>query len=176
MTEEEKAKKLLGIISEGKTEKVLNLEEFEKELDIEELYKLKEYDNFRKLLISMKDKNFPYVSYLEGGFEAFHQECLNYKIELVEHDSKICKLCKNKKSKIKDGKLHKKHFDKNISETFWKNKFISMNELNVLLSNEKNVILICSIRKFKTKYYFNEESEIFILFLFDKNFIEIYNK
>jgi len=176
MTEEEKAKKLLGIISEGKTEKVLNLEEFEKELDIEELYKLKEYDNFRKILISMKDKNFPYVSYLEGGFEAFHQECLNYKIELVEHDAKICKLCKNKKSKIKDGKLNKKHFDKNISETFWKNKFISMNELNVLLSNEKNVILICSIRKFKTKYYFNEESEIFILFLFDKNFIEIYNK
>jgi len=176
MTEEEKSKKLLGIISEEKTEKVLNLEEYEDKLDYEELYKLKEYDNFRKLLISMKDKNFPYVSYLEGGFEAFHQECLNYKIELVEHTPKICKLCKNKNSKIKDGKLPKKHLNKNISETFWKNKFISMNELNILLSNEKNVILICSIRKFKTKYYFNEESEIFILFLFDKNFIEIYNK
>jgi hypothetical protein len=94
MTEEEKSKKLLGIISEEKTEKVLNLEEYEDKLDYEELYKLKEYDNFRKLLISMKDKNFPYVSYLEGGFEAFHQECLNYKIELVEHTPKICKLCK----------------------------------------------------------------------------------
>jgi hypothetical protein len=176
MTEEEKSKKLLGIISEEKTEKVLNLEEYEDKLDYEELYKLKEYDNFRKLLISMKDKNFPYVSYLEGGFEAFHQECLNYKIELVEHTPKICKLCKNKNSKIKDGKLPKKHLNKNISETFWKNKFISMNELNAFLSNEENTILICSIRKFKTRYYFNEESEIFIIFLFDKNFIEIYNK
>ena len=54
MTEEEKSKKLLGIISEEKTEKVLNLEEYEDKLDYEELYKLKEYDNFRKLLISMK--------------------------------------------------------------------------------------------------------------------------
>ena len=175
-TEVEKTKKLLGIINKGKTEKVLNIEEYEKNLNYDELYKLKEYDNFRKLLISMKDKNFPYVSFLEGGFEALHEECLNYKIELVEHDSKICNLCQNKNSKNKEVKINKKPFDKNISQTFWKNKFISINELNKFLSNEENTILICSIRKFKTKYYINEESEIFILFLFDKNFIEIYNK
>ena len=175
-TEVEKTKKLLGIINKGKTEKVLNIEEYEKNLNYDELYKLKEYDNFRKLLISMKDKNFPYVSFLEGGFEALHEECLNYKIELVEHDSKICNLCQNKNSKNKEVKINKKPFDKNISQTFWKNKFISINELNKFLSNEENTLLICSIRKFKTKYYINEESEIFILFLFDKNFIEIYNK
>ena len=176
MTEEEKAKQLLGLIKEEKSEKVLNLEEFEKDLDYQELYKLKEYDNFRKILNSMRDKNFPYVSYLEGGFEAFHQECLNYKIELVEHDSNLCKLCLNKDIKHKDNKLHKKPFDKKMSENLWKNKLISINEINAFLTNKENIILICFLHKFKNNYYLNEEIEIFILFLFDKNAIEIYNK
>ena len=65
----------------------------------QELFKLKEYDNFRKILNSLRDRNFPYVSYLEGGFEAFHQECLNYNIDLVEHDKSLCKLCIKKKTK-----------------------------------------------------------------------------
>ena len=117
-TEEEKVKKILGLMNEGKTEKVLNIKDFENDLDYDELYKLKEYDNFRKLLIAMKEKNFPYVSYLEGGFEALHQECLNYKIELVEHDSEACKLCLNKNTKIKNGKISKKPLVKKISETF----------------------------------------------------------
>ena len=176
MTEEERIKKLLGIIKYEKSEKVLNLKEFKEDLDSIELYKLKEYDNFRKILNSMKDKNFPYVSFLEGGFEDLHQECLNYKIELVEHDSKICKLCQNKNTSNKEAKITKKPIDKKISENLWKNKLISMKEINAFLSNKENIILIGSLRKFKTKYFFNEEFEIFILFLYDKNVIEIYNK
>ena len=52
---------------------------------------------------------------------------------------------------------------------------ISINELNKFLSNKQNVILICSIQKFKNKFY-NEKIEIFLIFLYDKNIIEIYNK
>ena len=175
-TEEERAKKILGLIDEGKTEKVLNIKDFENNLDYDELYKLKEYDNFRKLLIAMKDKNFPYVSYLEGGFEALHQECLNYKIELVDHDSEACKLCLNKNTKIKNGKISKKPLVKKISETFWKNKYISMNELNNYLANEENIILICCLRKFINKHYIGDECEVFILFIFDNKSIQIYTK
>ena len=176
-TEFERTKMMLGIIKEEKTEKVLNLDIVENGLNLKELYKLKEYDNFRKILNSLRDRNFPYVSYLEGGFEAFHQECLNYNIDLVEHDKSLCKLCKNKKTKNKnkDKKSNKIQVDKNISETLWKNKMISINELNVFLSHEENVILICSLRKFKNKF-FSEKHEIFLIFLFDKKMIEIYDK
>ena len=176
ISEEEKTKKFLGIEDGGKKEKELNIKDFENKLDNDELFKLKEYDNFRKILISMKDKNFPYVSYLEGGFEALHQECVNYKIELFEHDSKMCKLCLNKKSKIKNEKISKKPLDKKISETFWKNKYISMDEINKYLSNLENIILICCLRQFNNKHYIGLEYEVFILFLFDKNNIQIYNK
>ena len=170
---EKRKKMLLGIIDDEKIEKILNLEGVEKDLNLKELYQLKEYDNLRKILNSLRDKNFPYVSYLEGGFEALHQECLNYNIELVEHDENKCILCNAKKCKKKD--LEKIHFDKNISENLWKNKMISINELNKFLSNKQNVILICSIQKFKNKFY-NEKIEIFLIFLYDKNIIEIYNK
>ncbi len=175
-TEVERKKMLLGIIKSEKSEKILNLEGIEKNLNLEDLYKLKEYDNLRKILNSMKDKNFPYISYLEGGFEALHQETLNYNIDLVEHDFKKCFLCKNKNKKNKEGKVNKKHVDKNISESLWKNKMISMNELNSFLSYIKNIILICSLRKFKTKYFYNENIELFIIFLFDKKVIEIYSQ
>ena len=178
-TELERTKMMLGIIKEEKTEKVLNLDIVENGINLKELYKLKEYDNFRKILNSLRDKNFPYVSYLEGGFEDFHQECLNYNIDLVEHDKTICKLCQNKKAKYKekksDKKLNKIQVDKNISETLWKNKMISINELNVFLSHEENVILICALRKFKSTFY-AEKHEIFIIFLFDKKMIELYDK
>ena len=178
-TELERTKMMLGIIKEEKTEKVLNLDIVENGINLKELYKLKEYDNFRKILNSLRDKNFPYVSYLVGGFEDFHQECLNYNIDLVEHDKTICKLCQNKKAKYKekksDKKLNKIQVDKNISETLWKNKMISINELNVFLSHEENVILICALRKFKSTFY-AEKHEIFIIFLFDKKMIELYDK
>ena len=169
----ERTKMILGIIKEEKTEKVLNLDMVESGLNLKELYKLKEYDNFRKMLNSMRDRNFPYISYLEGGFKALHQECLNYNIELVEHDKLKCKLCLYKNVKNKDNKLNKIQADKNISETLWKNKMISINELNVFLSHKENVILICSMRKFKNKFY-SDKHEVFIIFLFDKKMIEIY--
>ena len=174
-TEYERTQMMLGIIKEEKTEKVLNLDIVENGLNLKELFKLKEYDNFRKILNSLRDRNFPYVSYLEGGFEAFHQECLNYNIDLVEHDKSLCKLCIKKKTKNKDNKSNKIQVKKNISEILWKNKMISINELNVFLSHEENVILICSLRKFKNKFY-SEKHEIFLIFLFDKQMIEIYDK
>ena len=175
VSEAKRKKMLLGIEKDEKIEKVLDLKGVENDLDLKELYKLKEYDNFRKILNSMRDRNFPYVSYLKGGFESLHQESLNYNIDLVEHDPSICKLCTHKKKKHKSNKVGKKHLNKNISETLWKNNLISINELNGFLSYKENIILICSLHRFKTKFY-NQKLEIFIIFLFDKNFIEIYNK
>ena len=174
-----KKKMLFGVIETQKSEKKLNLEDAERNLDLKEIYRLKEYDNLRKLMISMKNNNFPYVSYLEGGFEALHQESINYNIELVDHDKKKCKLCQKKIKETKEEKQYKKLNSEekilNISDTLWKNKkVISEKELNSFFCNENNVVLICNLRKYKNKYYHKNDIDLFVAILFDKKIIEIY--
>ena len=126
-------------------------------------------------MISMKKNNFPYVSYLEGGFEALHRESLCYNIELVNHNKQECKLCK----KIKKEKQYKKSNTEeqisNISNTLWNNiKVITTKELNKFFTNEDNIVLVCSLIRYKNKYFHKNEIEVFIVFLFDKKSIEIY--
>ena len=174
-----KKKILFGVVEAQKEEKILNLEDAQKNLDLKELYKLKEYDNLKKIIIKMKNNNFPYVSYLEGGFEALHQESLNYNIELVDHNSKKCRLCKKIKKESKEEKIYKKLNTEekiiNISNTLWKNeKTITAQELNSFFSNDNNIVLVCGLTKYKTKYFHKNEVEVFVAILFDKNIIEIY--
>ena len=174
-----KKKILFGVIEAEKSEKQLNLKDAEKNLDLKEIYKLKEYDNLRKIIIAMKKKNFPYVSYLEGGFEVLHSQSLNYNIELVDHNSKICKLCKKlqKETDIKRyyKKLKTENKIMNISSSLWKNKkVITEKELNSLFSNEKNIVIVCSLKKYKNKYFLKKEIEVFLAILYDKSIIEIY--
>ena len=174
-----KKKILFGVVESQKQEKILNLEDAEKNLDLKEIYKLKEYDNLRKIMISMKKNNFPYVSYLEGGFDALHRESLYYNIELVNHKIKECKLCKKKEKETLEEKKYKRlnTEDKisNISNILWKNdKIITEKELNSFFSNENNIVLVCNMNKYKTKYFHKNEIEIFIAILYDKKIIEIY--
>jgi hypothetical protein len=149
-------------------------------LDLNEVYKLKEYDNLRKIMIEMKNNNFPYVSYLEGGFEGLHRESLKYKIELVDHDKNKCKLCKKiqRKETFEEKQFKKLKSEEktiNLSETLWKNgKVITEKELNCFFSNENNVVLICNLIKYKEKYYHKGDIEIFIAIFFDKKIIEFY--
>ena len=62
-----------------------------------ERYKLKEYDNMKKLLISLLENNYPYISFIYGGFEEIHEQISQYKIDiyLLNHD-KDCEICKKK--------------------------------------------------------------------------------
>ena len=174
-----KKKILFGVVENQKQEKILNLEDAEKNLDLKEIYKLKEYDNLRKIMISMKKNNYPYVSYLEGGFEALHRESINYDIELVNHKSKECKLCK----KIKKESLEEKQFKRlntedkisSISNALWKtDTIITEKELNSFFSHENNIVLVCNLNKYKTKYFHNNEIQVFIAILYDKKIIEVY--
>ncbi len=169
---------LFGVIEAQKEEKMINLEDAEKNLDLVEMYKLKEYDNLKRIMTAMKNNNFPYVSYLEGGFEALHRESLKYKIELVDHDKTKCLLCKNIKKNESNKhlkKLKSEEIKLNISETLWKNrKIITEKDLSSFFTNEKNVLLICNLLKHKRKSYHKGDIEIFIVFFFDKKIIEFY--
>ena len=178
---------LFGVIEIQKKEKTLNLSDTQ-DLNLEEIYKLKEYDNIRKIINSMKNKNFPYISYLEGGFKELHDESLDYKIELVGHSKKKCLLCiknKNKKDNkinkilskliIKKEKNEEKEDKDNISDSLWKSPTtINSNQIGVLLNNKKNILLYCCLSKFKNKLYHNKNFKVYVFILFDKKSIDIY--
>lgn len=63
--------------------------------------KLKEYDNFKKLITNFIKKKYKYVSYVIGGFEKIHEESVRYNIPLLNHDDN-CYLCKKKNKRKKD--------------------------------------------------------------------------
>lgn len=63
--------------------------------------KLKEYDNFKKLISNFIKKKYKYVSYVIGGFEKIHDDSIRYNIPLLNHDDN-CYLCKKKNKRKKD--------------------------------------------------------------------------
>lgn len=78
--------------------------------------KLKEYDNFRKLIYNFMRKKYKYVSYVFGGFAKIHEESTRFNIPLLNHDEN-CNLCKTKTKKTLD--LFSENFlssNKKISE------------------------------------------------------------
>ena len=185
-SDKERKKMLFGVIEMQKSEKILNLTDTHS-LNLKEIYKLKEYDNIRKIINSMKNKNFPYISYLEGGFEALHDECLNYKIELIGHEKRRCLICinnNNKKTKenlflklinikIKSEEKVEKDNISNISDSLWKTKTtINSSQIGLLLNNNKNILLYCCLRKYKNKIYKN--FKVYVFFIFEKKMIDIY--
>jgi len=181
MTSEKERKKMLaGIIETEKIEKKLDLSDA-KNLNLEEIYKLKEYDNYRKIINAMKNKNYPYVSYLEGGFEALHKEYSNYNLELISHDKSKCKLCQEKKNETKNNFISKifgkKNKASNASNILWKNeKKVTKEYLDIFFTNENNVVFFCSMHKYKNKTYHNKDYELLVAVLFEKKSIEIYKK
>ena len=179
INEIEKRKMLFGMIENQKEEKKLNLIDA-KNLNVREIYKLKEYDNLRRVMNSLRENNFQYVSYLEGGFEALHNECLKNKIELVSHNKNKCFLCNNtneEKDKIFSFFNNIEDEKPNISDSLWKNKKkINVNQLDSFLLNKNNMIFFCFLRRYKTKTYHNKDFGLCVPILFDKETIEIYKK
>ena len=88
---------MFGLIKQQKIDKQLSLKDAQKDLTWKEIYKLKEYDNFRNTLKTMEKENFPYVGYVYGGFNEVHEESLKYDYELLLHNGDKCFLCQEKK-------------------------------------------------------------------------------
>ena len=74
-----------------KVNKELNKTKTEK-ISLKEQYKLKEYDNLKKLLVALLKFNYPYVSFVYGGFHAIHDLSIKYEISLLNHDPN-CDIC-----------------------------------------------------------------------------------
>ena len=181
LTELDKKKMMFGLIKQSKIVKKLNLDDAQKNLTWKEIYKLKEYDNFRNTLKTMQKENFPYVGYVYGGFEGVHEESFKYDYELLFHDEKQCLLCQEKKKKKykrrKSKKEQKKEetFKNIISGSLWEHKEkIKYNQVNELYKEKNIKTYIAILSKYKGKDYENEKIKLLIILLLDEYIIELH--
>ena len=129
-------------------------------------YKLKEYNNFKNLLNILLQNNYPYISFIYGGFESIHEDIKNYddEIFLLNHDDKNCDLCKKMK-KIKKNKTDIKisnNIDvKNINDE--SNLIqLTISDVTDMYNNAKFTPRSCKLIKFNDVIY-KEQAILVIL-------------
>ena len=181
LSELDKKKMLFGLIKQQKVDKELNLEDAQKNLTWREIYKLKEYDNFRNTLKIMQKQNFPYVGYVYGGFDEVHEESFKFNFELLFHNEENCYLCKEKKAKRNKRRQSKRERRKDeeikneIKDTLWEHKVkIKYSKISELYPKDKSSIHICILSRYKNKNYENDNMKILITLLNDEYIMELY--
>ena len=182
VSELDKKKMMFGLIKQRKIDKKLNLEDAQKNLIWKEIYKLKEYDNFRNVLKTMQKENFPYVGYVYDGFNEVHDMSIKFGYELLFHNPKNCMLCLEKNNKdIEKRKMSKKEIEKEekiknvISESLWEHKTkIIYSKINEIYSERKNYTFLCILIKYKNKVYKNIKQKVLIILLPDEFSIEFF--
>ena len=114
-----------------KTDKEIN-RDLVKKISQKEKLKLKEYDNMKKLLLSLLENGFPYISFLYGGFESIHEQISEYNTDifLLEHD-KNCEICKLKEQN------NSNFFSTNIKKIIKKSKSF-MNKIELIKDKDKD--------------------------------------
>ncbi|KAL4472537.1 hypothetical protein ABPG74_018486 [Tetrahymena malaccensis] len=76
-----------------------------------------DYDVARIFIQAFNKYKFPYVGVIEGGFKTLHTLLLIQKLEIQEHNSKICNLC-NKQQPKKIVKSKSKNIFERIADVF----------------------------------------------------------
>ena len=178
ISELDKKKMMFGLIKQRKVDKKLNLENAQKDLTWKEIYKLKEYDNFRNVLKTNQKQNFPYVGFVYGGFNEVHDISIKYEYELLFHNEKNCILCLNEKGEEKISKKEKQMEEKiknKISESLWERKAkIKYNKINEIYSGKKFTTFLCILTKYKNKVYKNQKQQVLIIILLDDFSMEFF--
>ena len=176
---EEDEKKIMFGLMEKKAEKEFNFDS--KIITKKQMFKLKEYDNLRKILKSLKKQNYPYIGFVYGGFDLIHKTSLEYETELSFHNEEQCLLCKqtkNPKEKINEKKLktNKELKEKNeLYNQLWEHKKkIKYQNLNEVFNPENTSVFISSLLKYKNKNLESEKIQILIVLNFKVFKIEIY--
>ena len=179
ISEEDKFKMIFGFMEPKLMEKELNIDEAKKDLNMEEIYRLKEYDNIKKSISTMIKNNFPYVSYIYGGFEQVHKESKRFKIDLLNHIKEKCYLCLNKNNTIDQGKIS---YDKNKEEEknilyqhLWEKKEkINYNNLSFFINNPNIKIHLGILKEYKGEQIEEDKIQILITELINKFELVLY--
>ena len=180
ISEQDKLKMIYGLMEQKKVDKELDLNAGN--LSKKEIYKLKEYDNLRKTLKSMQNQNYPYISFVYGGYYKMHEESVNMDLELPTHDIETCEICnenknifenKNEKEKKKDIEIEKEK--KKLYKLLWEHKKrIKYKNLEQYFKDSNISIIFGSLNEYKGKNLIYEKIQILIAILFSKYKIEIY--
>ena len=182
LSELDRKKMMFGLIKQQKIDKELNLENAQKNLTWKDIYKLKEYDNFRNTLKTMQKENFPYIGYVYGGFDEVHEESFKFNYELLFHNEQNCFLCQAKKIKRrKNRRKSKKEKDQEelikteISGSLWEHKIkIKYSKINEIYKGQNISLHFCILSKYKNKNYENDKIKVLITLLFDQYLMELY--
>ena len=182
ISELDKKKMMFGLIKQQKVDKELNLEDAQKNLTWKEIYKLKEYDNFRNTLKMMQKENFPYIGYVYGGFNEVHEESFKFNYELIFHNAENCFLCQEKKVKrnkkrrqSKKEKKKEEEMKSEISGNLWEHKTkIKFSKINELYKGQNISLHFCILNKYKNKNYEDEKIKVLIALLIDEYQMELY--
>ena len=166
-----------------KVEKELN-EDLIRKMTIRKKFKLKEYDNLKKLLITLLNANYPYISFCYGGFAAIHELISKFDISLLNHDTN-CNLCQKKENSFFDYlKMNfynkKEHEDELINQEI-KMKVIEKIPLNIIyqkIEEHKYEMFKGKLQLYNKENYIKDnecmiifkEIEIFILRFINNSF------
>ena len=180
ISEQDKLKMIYGLMEQKKIDKELDLNAGN--LSKKEIYKLKEYDNLRKTLKSMQNQNYPYISFVYGGYYKMDEESVNMDLELPTHDIETCEICnenknifenKSEKEKKKDIEIEKEK--KKLYKLLWEHKKrIKYKNLEQYSKDSNISIIFGSLNEYKGKNLIYEKIQILIAILFSKYKIEIY--
>ena len=162
ISEDDQRKIMFGLM-EKKAEKELNLDI--NNISKKQLFKLKEYDNLRKILKSLKKQNYPYIGFVYGGFEELHKESSEYGIELLFHNSDTCILCKQKKKKEKIKNSTKENKEKtHLYELLWEHKEkIKYQNLEKILEDKTCKMFLGSLLFYKNRNFETEKIQLLII-------------
>ena len=175
ITEQEKKKMIYGLMEPKKVDKQLDLKAGGN-LSSKEVFKLKEYDNLRETLKSLQKHNYPYVSFVYGGFYEIHEESFKLEIELPSHTPEECSLCfeRKERNKNKNQKNEEKEINKLYNLLWEHKKRIKYKYLTQYFNDPKISVCFGSLIEYKGKSLLYEKIQILIALLFSQFKIEIY--
>ena len=148
---------LFGFLKPQQKERELNFAEAKKDLNMDQTFKLKEYDNMKKSIGSMIKNNFPYVSYVYGGYEQVHKESKRFKVELINHKKDKC------------------YLKTILYEHLWEKKEnINYKNLEFFINNPNIKIYLGVLKEYKNEIIEEDKIQILITEKFDKFELELY--
>ena len=99
---ESKKSKILNILNttinniKKKIDEQINKKEIKQEKYLQIKMQIKQYELIKSILNYLLENEYPYISYILGGYKSLHDMCVKYNIPIIKHKSNNCYLCTTK--------------------------------------------------------------------------------
>ena len=99
---ESKKSKILNILNttinniKKKIDEQMNKKEIKQEKYLQIKMQIKQYELIKSILNYLLENEYPYISYILGGYKSLHDMCIKYNIPIIKHKSNNCYLCTSK--------------------------------------------------------------------------------